>query len=182
MKLKNSAETQPTYPRFGAVKGLLIGTSITAAMALAACGPNTEKEATIKSDTPSGMKSKKVDLKGDIASVKRPRDTDGDGIADSDDKCPTVKGVASEKGCPEKKEPVRLPPGVPPMPKAPANQGSAVPVNIKTSVPMGVKDTDGDGVPDSEDQCPTRKGPASNKGCPRLPGGRTRPTPPPPMK
>ena len=29
-------------------------------------------------------------------------DTDGDGIADKDDACPTVKGVASAKGCPDR--------------------------------------------------------------------------------
>ena len=28
-------------------------------------------------------------------------DTDGDGIADKDDKCPTVKGTAANNGCPE---------------------------------------------------------------------------------
>jgi len=30
-------------------------------------------------------------------------DTDGDGIIDKEDKCPTVKGIASEMGCPKKK-------------------------------------------------------------------------------
>ena len=30
----------------------------------------------------------------------------------------------------------------------------------------GCPDTDGDGVPDSEDECPTEKGPIALKGCP----------------
>ncbi len=46
----------------------------------------------------------KVDAKG------CPADTDGDGIIDSDDKCPTVKGDASNNGCPlvKKETPKRL--------------------------------------------------------------------------
>ena len=44
--------------------------------------------------TPAGVK---VDDKG------CPVDTDGDGVADYLDKCPTVAGIASNKGCPEVK-------------------------------------------------------------------------------
>ena len=54
-------------------------------------------------NTPMGVK---VDAKGCTA------DTDGDGIADADDKCPTVKGDASNYGCPaapaKKEVPKRL--------------------------------------------------------------------------
>ncbi len=35
-----------------------------------------------------------------------PKDTDGDGVLDYKDECPTVKGVASNKGCPEVKKEV----------------------------------------------------------------------------
>ncbi|MBK7388977.1 MAG: hypothetical protein IPI23_07880 [Bacteroidetes bacterium] len=28
-------------------------------------------------------------------------DTDGDGVADNEDRCPTVKGNIANKGCPE---------------------------------------------------------------------------------
>ena len=31
-------------------------------------------------------------------------DTDGDGVADKDDKCPTVKGTVANNGCPEVSE------------------------------------------------------------------------------
>jgi len=56
-------------------------------------------------------------------------DTDGDGINDEEDKCPNVAGVARYQGCP-------------------------------------VPDTDGDGVNDEEDKCPHEAGSASNFGCP----------------
>ena len=56
-------------------------------------------------------------------------DTDGDGINDEVDKCPSVKGTAKYDGCP-------------------------------------IPDTDGDGINDEEDKCPDVAGPASNNGCP----------------
>jgi len=138
-------------------------------MVLVGCGEKKENEAEKKSDNPAGMKSHRVPLKGDIASVRPPKDTDGDGVPDSEDKCPTVKGVKSEKGCPAKKEPPPQLLGVVAPVRKPMQEGSKLPVTSK--------DTDGDGVPDSRDRCPKRKGPASNKGCPRLPGGRVRPAP-----
>ena len=56
-------------------------------------------------------------------------DTDGDGVADVSDKCPTVAGLASNNGCP-------------------------------------IVDTDGDGVADVNDKCPNIAGSPSNNGCP----------------
>ena len=56
-------------------------------------------------------------------------DTDGDGINDEEDKCPTVKGLARYQGCP-------------------------------------IPDTDGDGINDEEDKCPTVPGLARYQGCP----------------
>ena len=88
------------------------------------------------------------------------KDTDGDGIVDSKDKCPTVKGVAKYQGCPipdtdgdgindeEDKCPI--------VPGLARYQGCPIP------------DTDGDGVNDEEDKCPTEKGTAANHGCPEL--------------
>jgi outer membrane protein OmpA-like peptidoglycan-associated protein len=58
-------------------------------------------------------------------------DTDGDGINDELDKCPTVAGVAKYDGCP-------------------------------------IPDTDGDGINDEEDKCPTQAGPKDRMGCPVL--------------
>ena len=56
-------------------------------------------------------------------------DTDRDGINDEEDKCPNVAGVARYQGCP-------------------------------------IPDTDRDGVNDEDDKCPNEAGPASNFGCP----------------
>ncbi len=85
-------------------------------------------------------------------------DTDGDGIVDSLDKCPTVPGVAKYQGCPI---PDTDKDGIndeedrcPTIPGVARYQGCPIP------------DTDGDGVNDEVDKCPTVPGPASNNGCP----------------
>ncbi|CAI8363999.1 MAG: Outer membrane porin F [Formosa sp. Hel3_A1_48] len=89
-------------------------------------------------------------------------DTDGDGINDNLDRCPNVKGVASNNGCPP--EPVEkdsdndgLLDSVDDCPKikGPAsNKGCPLP------------DTDNDGIIDSADKCPKVPGIAANNGCP----------------
>ncbi|MFL9482995.1 OmpA family protein [Chitinophagaceae bacterium LWZ2-11] len=85
-------------------------------------------------------------------------DTDGDGINDEEDKCPTVKGVAKYQGCP-----------------IPDTDGDGIndeedrcPTVKGVAKYQGcpIPDTDGDGVNDEEDLCPTVPGPASNHGCP----------------
>jgi OOP family OmpA-OmpF porin len=85
-------------------------------------------------------------------------DTDGDGIVDSLDKCPTIPGVAKYQGCPI---PDTDKDGIndeedrcPTVPGVARYQGCPIP------------DTDGDGVNDELDKCPTVPGPASNNGCP----------------
>ena len=77
-----------------------------------------------------------------------PPDTDGDGVPDSSDQCPSVSDSSAPRdprtGCP-------VEPGPGP----------------------GAADSDGDGVPDSTDQCPTVAA-ATVNGCPVvLPGGPT---------
>ncbi len=85
-------------------------------------------------------------------------DTDGDGINDEEDKCPTVKGVAKYKGCP-----------IPDTDKDGINDEEdkcpTVP-GLARYQGCPIPDTDGDGVNDEEDKCPTIAGPASNHGCP----------------
>ena len=85
-------------------------------------------------------------------------DTDSDGLADDVDKCPTVAGLAKYQGCP-----------------IPDTDGDRInDEEDKCPSVAGVarlqgcpeKDTDGDGVMDDLDDCPTVAGPASNKGCP----------------
>lgn len=116
-----------------------------------------------------------------------PVDTDGDGITDDKDKCPTVKGVAKYEGCP-----------VPDTDKDGINdeedkcptvfglakyQGCPVPDTDKDGINdeedkcptvagvaryqgCPIPDTDGDGVNDEEDKCPNLAGPKENQGCP----------------
>jgi outer membrane protein OmpA-like peptidoglycan-associated protein len=115
------------------------------------------------------------------------KDTDGDGIFDSRDKCPTVAGVVKYEGCPV---PDTDKDGIfddkdkcPDMPGYPELDGCPYPDRDKDGVtdnkdrcpdePGSTKndgcpivDRDGDGVPDATDRCPDTPGPGSNYGCP----------------
>ncbi|TNE47664.1 MAG: OmpA family protein [Deltaproteobacteria bacterium] len=84
------------------------------------------------------------------------RDTDGDGLLDHKDRCPTRKGPVANQGCPW-----------------PDTDGDGLTDNIDkcpkqkgTKSLEGCPDTDGDGLSDNVDRCPKRKGPKENKGCP----------------
>ncbi|MCB9641281.1 MAG: thrombospondin type 3 repeat-containing protein, partial [Myxococcales bacterium] len=86
------------------------------------------------------------------------RDTDGDGILDKDDRCPTQPGPRENDGCPDKD---RDGDGVvdrldkcPDKPGPKENNGCPWP------------DTDGDGLTDNVDKCPSVFGPKENNGCP----------------
>ncbi len=87
-------------------------------------------------------------------------DTDGDGINDENDKCPTVKGIAKYQGCP-----------IPDTDKDGINDEEdkcpTVP-GLARYQGCPIPDTDGDGVNDEEDKCPTVKGTVANNGCPEL--------------
>jgi outer membrane protein OmpA-like peptidoglycan-associated protein len=91
-----------------------------------------------------------------------PSDTDSDGVLDRDDFCPREAGPAP-KGCPI----VDLDPdkdGVPlPCDQCPTEVG------LKPSG-CPIRDTDGDGIPDDKDKCPkepeTRNGFEDQDGCP----------------
>jgi len=87
-------------------------------------------------------------------------DTDGDGINDENDKCPTVKGIAKYQGCP-----------IPDTDKDGINDEEdkcpTVP-GLARYQGCPIPDTDGDGVNDEEDKCPTVKGTVANFGCPEL--------------
>ena len=97
-----------------------------------------------------------------------PPDLDGDGVPDSDDKCPTVAGDASpeafRRGCPPDRDRdgvYDLDDHCPDVPGAPSDDP------VKNGCPL---DTDGDGIPDANDACPAEKGnPTSDpktNGCP----------------
>jgi OmpA-OmpF porin, OOP family len=116
-----------------------------------------------------------------------PPDTDGDGIIDPDDKCPTVPGIAKYQGCPI---PDTDKDGIndeedkcPTVPGLARYQGCPVPDTDKDGINdeddkcptvagvaryqgCPVPDTDGDGLNDEEDKCPTLAGPRENQGCP----------------
>ena len=83
-------------------------------------------------------------------------DTDGDGIVDKEDKCPTVKGVRSNNGCPLDTDGDGI---IDAEDKCPTVAG----VKANQGCPL---DTDGDGIIDSEDRCPTVAGVKANQGCP----------------
>ncbi len=117
--------------------------------------------------------------------VEPPKDRDGDGVLDVDDKCPDVKGLASLKGCPDK-DGDGIADGddkCPDVAGLARYQGCPIPDTDKDgindeqdkcpTVPgvaryqgCPIPDTDGDGVNDEEDKCINEKGPASNYGCP----------------
>jgi outer membrane protein OmpA-like peptidoglycan-associated protein len=112
-------------------------------------------------------------------------DTDGDGIYDKEDQCPTVPGVARYNGCPV---PDRDGDGVndeedkcPDEPGLARYQGCPIPDRDGDGINdeidecpdqpgsgqfKGCPDTDGDGIPDKDDKCPTVAGVAKYQGCP----------------
>jgi outer membrane protein OmpA-like peptidoglycan-associated protein len=69
--------------------------------------------------------------------LARPKDSDGDGIPDREDKCPDQPGSKAKYGCPE-----------------------------DSDKKDQCKDSDHDGLCDPEDECPLVPGLKSNKGCP----------------
>ncbi|MES2329135.1 MAG: OmpA family protein [Bacteroidota bacterium] len=86
------------------------------------------------------------------------KDTDGDGIPDADDKCPTVPGTAKYSGCP-----------------VPDTDGDGInDDNDKCPTVKGlakyngcpIPDRDKDGINDDEDKCPDVAGVARYQGCP----------------
>ncbi len=87
-------------------------------------------------------------------------DSDGDGIKDDVDKCPSQAGIAKYNGCPI---PDTDGDGVnDEADKCPSQAGMAK----YNGCP--VPDTDGDGVNDEADRCPKTAGIAGNMGCPEM--------------
>lgn len=82
------------------------------------------------------------------------KDTDGDGVRDKDDLCPTVFGKKSLAGCPDKDND-----GI-------ADKDDACPDVAGVAEFKGCPDTDGDGIPDKDDLCPNAAGKKELKGCP----------------
>ncbi len=109
------------------------------------------------------------------------RDTDGDGIVDSEDKCPTQPGPAALGGCPDtdgdgiadKDDACPNEPGEARLNGCPDRDGDGIPDHLDDCPDepglrrfAGCPDTDGDGIIDKEDDCPTVAGLAALNGCP----------------
>lgn len=108
-------------------------------------------------------------------------DRDGDGVIDTDDKCPDIPGPASSKGCPdsdgdgiidlEDSCPDEIGPkyadGCPDtdMDRIP-DASDDCPEIAGLEAFNGCPDTDGDGLQDSSDRCPEDAGPEATRGCP----------------
>ncbi len=86
-----------------------------------------------------------------------PSDADGDGVFDENDACPRYAGLASNNGCP------------------PDSDGDGLHdlkdkcPNVFAQTENGcIADLDNDGVEDSVDKCPNKFGPIANNGCPEF--------------
>ena len=89
-------------------------------------------------------------------------DADGDGITDADDGCPNEFGYADNDGCPYEDDPDRD-----------GFRGDAdfCPNDWAPGSARGCSDFDDDGLDSADDECPSRRGPISNRGCPLDAGG-----------
>ncbi len=85
---------------------------------------------------------------------KAQMDSDGDGIPDALDLCPSIAGLAKFSGCPDSDND-----GI-------EDQKDKCPQLAGPGELMGCPDSDGDGVSDNDDECPNLKGLKDNKGCP----------------
>ncbi|MEO7922069.1 MAG: OmpA family protein [Chitinophagaceae bacterium] len=88
-------------------------------------------------------------------------DSDGDGINDELDKCPNVAGLAKYDGCP-----------IPDSDGDGINDEEDKCPNVAGTAKYNgcpIPDKDGDGINDEEDKCPDIAGVAANNGCPEVP-------------
>lgn len=98
------------------------------------------------------------DLKGLSKHNGCPPDTDGDGIYNPNDACPNHAGTIETNGCPPDSDGDGLHNGIDNCPTiAGVRENGGCPA-----------DSDGDGVYDVDDKCPNRPGTAANAGCPKV--------------
>lgn len=130
-------------------------------------------------------KSHIVNSAGFLFAWGKAKDTDGDGIADKEDECPTVAGVVAFKGCPDtdkdgikdSEDACPNSPGKKELKGCPdtdndgiADKDDKCPSEAGKKEFGGCPDTDGDGIMDSADKCPTVAGLAKFNGCPDTDG------------
>ena len=87
-----------------------------------------------------------------------PKDGDGDGVIDENDKCPAIAGIAKFDGCPDTDGD-----GV-------QDANDKCPNEAGSSALYGCPDSDGDGISDVGDECPTVAGLSKFNGCPDTDG------------
>jgi OmpA-OmpF porin, OOP family len=114
-------------------------------------------------------------------------DTDGDGIPDDEDECPTIAGLAELNGCPDTDgdgiadhlDDCPMVAGLAEFNGCPDSDGDGIPDHLdECPYVAGLArlngcpepDSDGDGVIDSEDDCPTVAGLKELRGCPDTDG------------
>ena len=93
----------------------------------------------------------------DTVTVQVQGDRDGDGIPDSEDRCPDTAGSEEFNGCPDSDGD-----GV-------KDSNDACPEEPGSERFDGCPDSDGDGIPDNEDRCPEEAAPDQSDGCPNEP-------------
>jgi len=97
--------------------------------------------------------------KAEAVVAETDKDTDGDGVLDRHDECPTVPGPIENRGCPwgdtDNDGVLDKDDKCPDVPGPVENEGCPW------------KDTDGDGIPDKDDKCPTEAGLPEKQGCPK---------------
>lgn len=111
----------------------------------------------------------------------KPKDKDGDGIADKDDACPEDSGAVEFQGCPDRdgdkiidlKDACPDIPGLAAFSGCPDTDGDGIVDSTDACVDVpglaefaGCPDRDGDKTMDKEDDCPDEAGPKETKGCP----------------
>lgn len=110
-------------------------------------------------NTAKGKKKTKTILKIPVNTAAHViKDTDGDGIVDSLDRCPTIAGLLKFNGCPDTDKD-----GIP-------DASDKCPTIFGKEKYHGCPppDTDGDGINDEEDSCITVPGTIQKHGCPEV--------------
>lgn len=115
--------------------------------------------------------------------ITKGKDSDGDGIPDGKDNCPSEPGLKQFHGCPDSDgdgipdnaDDCPSVAGAPQFHGCPDSDGDGIADNVDECPNQkgyaefdGCPDTDGDGVPDNEDKCPSAKGTVGNHGCPEV--------------
>ena len=101
-----------------------------------------------------GYREPRAEKVADVPPPPTVPDSDGDGIDDLQDQCPTIAGTAQFNGCPDSDGD-----GI-------SDKEDACPLVAGLSQFNGCPDSDGDGISDKDDKCPYVAGTADRQGCP----------------